>query len=55
MSYANERVLTKTACIHPYFPYARLEVTAEVVLFRPRPGIRLGARQLRAGERCRAA
>ena len=42
LSFANERVLTTQASIHPYFPFVRLEVLADLVLFRPRPGMRLG-------------
>lgn len=43
LSFRNMRVLTHAAVIHPYFPYVRLEVLADVVLFRPRTGTRLGA------------
>ena len=43
LAFRNERVLTQAATIHPYFPFVRLEVAAEVVVFRPRPGMRLGA------------
>lgn len=43
LSFRNERVLTQAATIHPYFPFVRLDVAAEVVVFRPRPGMRLGA------------
>lgn len=45
LSYRNERVLTQAASIHPYFPYVRVQVAADVVLFRPRPGMRLGAQR----------
>ncbi len=43
LAFRNERVLTQAATIHPYFPFVRLEVAAEVAVFRPRPGMRLGA------------
>lgn len=43
LAFCNERVLTQAATIHPYFPFVRLEVAAEVTVFRPRPGMRLGA------------
>ena len=42
LSFANERVLTTQASIHPYFPFVHLEVLADLVLFRPRAGMRLG-------------
>ncbi|KAI7840954.1 hypothetical protein COHA_005384 [Chlorella ohadii] len=41
LAFRNERVLTQAATIHPYFPFVRLEVAAEVAVFRPRPGMRL--------------
>lgn len=41
LSYRNERVLTQAASIHPYFPFVRVEVAADVVLFRPCLGMRL--------------
>lgn len=41
LAFRNERVLTQAATIHPYFPFVRLEVAAEVTVFRPRPGMRL--------------
>lgn len=43
LSYARERLLTQAAAIHPYFPFVRVEVVADIVLFRPRPGMQLGA------------
>jgi hypothetical protein len=43
LSYANERLLTQAAAIHPYFPFVRVDVVADIVLFRPRPGMQLGA------------
>lgn len=52
LSYRNERVLTQAASIHPYFPFVRVEVAADVVLFRPCLGMRLGAqRRARAASR----
>ena len=48
LSYRNARVLTRQASIHPYFPYVRVEVVAEVVLFKPRPGLRLSEQRLHA-------
>ena len=42
LAYRNERVLTRQGQIHPYFPLVRVEVTADVVVFRPQPGKRLG-------------
>ena len=43
LSYSGERVLTQEAYIHTYFPLVRVHVAADVLLFRPRPGMRLGA------------
>lgn len=55
LSFRNERVLTQAATIHPYFPFVRLEVAAEVAVFRPRPGMRLGAWDSRNARRaCKA-
>ena len=42
LAYSGERVLRQTATVHPYFPLARLEVAAEVVVFRPAVGSRVG-------------
>ena len=50
LSYSGERVLTQEAYIHTYFPLVRVHVAADVLLFRPRPGMRLGAGG-RAGRR----
>ncbi len=38
-------MLTQAASIHPYFPFVRVEVAADIVLFRPRLGMRLGAQR----------
>ena len=43
LAYRGERVLTQAATIHTYFPLVRVEVAANVLLFRPSPGMRLGA------------
>lgn len=41
LSFSNERVLTHHAAIQPYFPFVKVEVLADVVLFRARQGMRL--------------
>ncbi len=45
IAYHDERVLSKQARVHPYFPLCHVDVSAEVVLFQPRAGSYLGARQ----------
>lgn len=42
LSISNEKILTQQAHIHPYFPLVRVDVTADVVLFKPQLGTRLG-------------
>lgn len=39
----NERIITQRAHVHPYFPLVRVDVEADVLLFKPRVGMRLGA------------
>ncbi|KAL4520007.1 hypothetical protein Ndes2526B_g01441 [Nannochloris sp. 'desiccata'] len=41
LSYSNEKVVSQTALVHPYFPLARLVVSATLVVFRPYSGARL--------------
>ncbi len=43
LSYSNLRMLTRQAAIHPYFAFARIELAADLVLFLPTEGMRLGA------------
>lgn len=43
LAYRNVAIRTQDASIHPYFPYVRVGVSADVTLFRPRAGMRLGA------------
>lgn len=50
LSYSGCRVLSRAAApIHPYFPYVRLDVQADAVVFRPRAGMRLGALRAAVG------
>lgn len=42
LAYRNVRVLEQAAIVQPYFPLVRVAVAADVVLFRPRAGMRLG-------------
>ena len=42
LAYRNVRMLTRQARVHPYFPYVRVQVAVDLVLFKPRPGMRLG-------------
>lgn len=48
LSYSRERVLGQTASVHPYFPLARVQVSAQFVVFNPALGSRVGERS-----RCR--
>ncbi len=41
LAYSDERVVSQTALVHPYFPLARLVVSATLTVFRPFPGARL--------------
>ena len=41
LAYSDEKVVSQTALVHPYFPLARLIVSATLVVFRPYPGARL--------------
>lgn len=41
LSISNEKILTQQAHIHPYFPLVRVDVSADVVLFKPQLGTRL--------------
>ena len=41
LAYSDERVVSTAAIVHPYFPLTRLTVTATLVAFRPRPGVRV--------------
>ncbi|MEW5315454.1 MAG: hypothetical protein WDW38_006881 [Sanguina aurantia] len=38
MAYDDLNVLTKNPIIHPFFPYLSVDVSAEVLLFKPMPG-----------------
>lgn len=51
LAYSGERVTSRAARLHPYFPFLAVTVTAAVTLFRPRPGQRLGVRARRARPR----
>ena len=35
LSYTNERIVSQEGRVHPYFPFTRVQVTADVVLFKP--------------------
>ncbi|GIL79344.1 hypothetical protein Vretifemale_8725 [Volvox reticuliferus] len=41
LSYSNLEILTKKPIIHPYFPFFHLDVRADVLLFKPKPGMTL--------------
>ena len=41
LAYQNERILSQTATVHPYFPLIRLSVATQLLVFRPHPGSRL--------------
>lgn len=41
LSYSDEKVLSQSALVHPYFPLVRLIVSATLVVFKPRAGARL--------------
>ena len=41
LSYANERVSTQHARVHPYFPYIRVGISADLIIFKPQVGARL--------------
>ncbi len=42
LSYCRERLVSKHASLHPYFPYLQVTVRADVVLFRPLVASHLG-------------
>lgn len=44
LAYANLKIATKQPIIHPYFPYFHLDVEADVLVFKPSPGMKLVAR-----------
>ncbi|KAG2446679.1 hypothetical protein HYH02_008247 [Chlamydomonas schloesseri] len=50
VAYSNVQILTKQPVIHPYFPYFHLDVRADVLLFKPSPGMTLVARVNHLGE-----
>ncbi|EFJ45236.1 hypothetical protein VOLCADRAFT_118421, partial [Volvox carteri f. nagariensis] len=50
ISYSNVEILTKKPVIHPYFPYFHLDVRADVLVFKPTPGMTLVGRVNHIGE-----
>ena len=43
LAYSNVKLLTSAGTVLPYFPYLRVVVSADAVLFNPAVGQRLGA------------
>ncbi|GIL58248.1 hypothetical protein Vafri_13310 [Volvox africanus] len=41
LSYSNLEILTRKPIIHPYFPFFHLDVRADVLIFKPKPGMTL--------------
>ncbi|GLC36636.1 hypothetical protein PLESTM_000483500 [Pleodorina starrii] len=50
VAYSNIEILTKKPVIHPYFPYFHLDVRADVLVFKPAPGMTLVGRVNHIGE-----
>jgi hypothetical protein len=41
IAYSDDRVLSRTGIVHPYFPLMRVSVAASLLVFRPRTGARV--------------